>query len=398
MKFNKLVLKNGLTVLHEKRDVPVTAVILAAKFGAAYETEKEKGIAHFIEHLCFKGTKKRTTNQIVAELEKVGGALNAFTSEEETAYHVKLPSRHLELAMDVISDIFFNPLFPEEEIKKESKVICEEIMMYKDNPRMHAIMEIKNCLYKSPFGMSILGKEENILRMNREQVIKKHKEFYYPKNAILCVVGNNDFEDVIKLAEKYCISENKNNRRQEILSISLQNLKQTEKRNGLQQASVMLGMHFPKMNDKDRYASEIFAAILGEGMSSKLFTEVREKRGLAYVVKIEMDSGKEYSYALIYIGAEKEKINEVIDICIQEFKKMKNISEKELKEGKNQVIGNFDVESEDSDLTALNLVLEEIAGKAENYYKYEENVNRVSMEEIKKLANLPDYSYFILTP
>ena len=117
-KLLKTKLSNGMTILFEKREVPVTTVMLAAKYGSAYETEEEKGIAHFIEHLCFKGTEKRTTEEIAANLEKVGGILNAHTSEEETAYHVKLPSRHLELAMDVIFDIFFNPKFPEEEVKK----------------------------------------------------------------------------------------------------------------------------------------------------------------------------------------------------------------------------------------------------------------------------------------
>ncbi|MDO8517550.1 MAG: pitrilysin family protein [Nanoarchaeota archaeon] len=398
MKFNKVVLKNGLTVLHEKRDVPVTTVMLATRFGSVYESEKEKGIAHFIEHLCFKGTKKRTTNQIASELEKVGGNLNAFTSEEETAYHVKLPSRYLELAMDVISDIFFNPVFPEEEIKKEANVICEEIKMYKDNPRGHVMTEIKACLYKDAFGMSIAGIEKNVLSMNREQLLNKHQEFYCPANSILCVVGNNYFEDVVKLAEKYCVSQNINTKKHVLEKIEFQNIKKTEKRESLQQASIIIGMHFPKMNDGDRYASEVFAAILGEGMSSKLFTEVREKRGLAYAVKTELDMGKEYSYIIIYIGTDKEKTKPVIDLCIQEFKKMSEISEKELMQGKEQIIGNSDVESESSDSTTLNLILEEIADKAENHYKYEENINKVNLDDIKRLAKVSDFSYFILTP
>jgi predicted Zn-dependent peptidase len=134
MKFKRKVLKNGLTIIHEKRDVPVTTVMLAVKYGAAYEEEKEKGIAHFIEHMCFKGTEKRSAEEIAKEVEKLGGDLNAFTSEEITAYHVKLPSEHLDVAMDVISDIFFNPTFQEKNLQKKpmlfvKKLKCTQIIL-----------------------------------------------------------------------------------------------------------------------------------------------------------------------------------------------------------------------------------------------------------------------------
>ena len=334
-KLLKTKLSNGMTILFEKREVPVTTVMLAAKYGSAYETEEEKGIAHFIEHLCFKGTEKRTTEEIAANLEKVGGILNAHTSEEETAYHVKLPSRHLELAMDVIFDIFFNPKFPEEEVKKEANVICEEIKMYYDNPRARVVEQIKGCLYEKPFGIFGAGTEETVRSMTREQLLKKHREIYCPENAILSVVGNNDFEEIKRFAEKFSVE--RNCKKESVKEIKLKNEVRKESRD-LQQANLTIGFHFPKLNDKDRYAADVFSAILGEGMSSKLFTEVREKRGLAYAVKTDTDLGKNYSYMIIYIGTEKEKTEEVIKICLDEFRKMKNISEKELEDGKKQVI------------------------------------------------------------
>lgn len=396
MNFTKKRLKNGLTVLFEKRDVPVTTVMLATKFGSIYETEKEKGIAHFIEHLCFKGTKKRTTRQIAFELEKVGGVLNAFTSEEETAYHVKLPSQHLELAMDVIFDIFFNPTFPEEEVKKEGNVICEEIKMYNDNPLRHALNKIKSNLYESPFGMDIIGTKENIESMTREVLIKKHHEVYTPQNAILCVVGNNNFEEIVRFAEKFSIQrEGKNPKAQKIVT-KIKNT--TETRKDIQQANVVMGLHFPKSSDKDRYAAEVFTTILGQGMSSRLFTEVREKRGLAYAVKTSLDLGKDFGYMIIYVGTDKNKINEVKKICFEEFKKMKDLTEKELQEGKEQAIGNHAVEAEGSNETAVNLLVEEISGDAKNYYEYEKNINQVKLDDIKKLANKSEYASFALTP
>ncbi len=396
VEFNKKVLENGLTILHEKRDVPVTTVMLAAKYGGAYESEKEKGIAHFIEHLCFKGTEKRTVKQIAEEVERVGGDLNAFTHEEITAYHVKLPSEHLNIAMDVIFDIFFNASFPKDEVEKEANVICEEIKMYKDNPRAHVLEKIKNCLYKGPFGTFLAGSEETVKGMKREQLLGRHREVYVPSNSILCVVGNNSFEDVVLMAEKYCIE--RAGEAMKIPEIEPQILKSEEKRSGIQQTNLALGFHFPFLNDKERYSSEIFMTILGQGMSSKLFSEVREKRGLVYGVKSELDLGRNYGYMIIWAGTDEGKRQEVIDICLKEFKKMGEISEEELLRAKIQIIGGKNVSSECSNDTAVNLILEEASNKAENYYDYEKKINEVSLEEIKKLASKTDYACFVLGP
>ncbi len=396
MEFNKKMLDNGLTVIHEKRDVPVTTVMLAVKYGSAYEDAKEKGIAHFIEHLCFKGTEKRNTKEIAESLEKVGGTLNAFTSEEMTAYHVKLPSKHLGLAMDVIFDIFFNPVFPEEEVKKEANVICEEIRMYNDNPRAHVMERIKSCLYESPFGMFIAGTEENVGGMTREKLIEKHRRVYSPENAILCVVGNNNFEEILKLAEDFSVSRGMNRVNEQV--IKKINLKLKEKREGIQQVNIAIGFHFPKFSDKDRYAAEVFTTILGDGMSSKLFTEVREKRGLAYAVKADIGSGKNYGYMIIFIGTDKKNEEEAIRICLEEMKKMENTSLKELEEAKQQVLGSYDVDAESSNDRAVNLILEEVSGKAEDYLDYANNINKVDLEDLKKLARFEDYSCFSLVP
>lgn len=398
MKFTKKILANGLTVLHEQRDVPVTTVMLGTRFGAINEKENEKGIAHFIEHLCFKGTEKRTTLQIAAELERVGGNLNAFTSEEETAYHVKLPSEHLELAMDVIFDIFFHPKFPQEEIKKEAGVICEEIKMYYDNPRAHAMDKIKECLYEKPFGTSIAGSEKSVKSMTRKQLLDKHTENYNTKNTILAVVGNNSFEDVLKLAEKFSAKGKLEGKQKEKVKLKLKNKKDGEKRTDIQQATIVLGFHFPTMSQKERAAAEILSTILGDGMSSKLFTEVREKRGLAYAVKSDIDAGKDYGYLYIYIGTDKGKVKQVIDLCILEFKKLKDLTEKELQEAKTQLKGNFDVESEDCAKTAVSLLLEEISGDAKDYYKYKEEIGAVSLVDVKKLVNFSDFSSYVVEP
>ena len=313
MKFEKKVLQNGLTILFEKRDVPVTTVMLAAKYGAAYESNEEKGMAHFMEHLCFKGTKKRSAKQIAEEVEKFGGDLNAFTHEEVTAYHVRLPSEHLGIAMDVIFDIFFNASFPEDEVKKEANVICEEIKMYRDNPRAHVVEKIKENLYEKPFGDFIGGSQEGVRGMTREQLYEKHRKMYVPNNSIFCVVGNNDFDEVIAMAERLIVNDKGQEVETNLPEIVKKNAKNSEKRAGVEQMNLALGFHFPYLEEGGRYVAELFSMILGHGMSSKLFTEVREKRGLVYGVKTDLDLGKNYGYMMIWAGTDSEKEKEVMN-------------------------------------------------------------------------------------
>jgi len=398
MKFQKKVLENGLTVLFERRDVDVTTVMLGVRYGSAYDSIEEKGMAHFIEHLCFKGTEKRSVKEIAEEVEKVGGDLNAFTHEEITSYHVKLPSNHLDIAMDVMFDIFFNPIFPEEDVKREASVICEEIKMIKDHPMRHALDKIKENLYKEPFGYSGAGRAEVVQNMTREQLKAKHDKIYVPQNSVLCVVGNNDFEEIVSLAEKLS-NVGREGEKIQPLEVVEQSVSSEEKRSGVEQSNVMLGFHFPRANEKSRYASEVFSAILGEGMSSKLFSEVREKRGLVYGVKSELDVGRSYGYMVILAGTDPAKVSEVKKICLEEFGKMGELTEKELEEAKIQVVGNRKVESEGSGETAVNLIMEEVSGgDVEDYYDYEAKINSVTLEDIKELAAKTEYASFSLGP
>jgi len=396
-KFNRAVLENGLTVIHEKREVPVTTVMIGVKYGSMYESLEEKGIAHFMEHLCFKGTEKRTTEEIAKVLEDKGGELNAFTHEEMTAYHVRLPSKHLELAVDVISDIFFNPIFPIAEIERESNVICEEIKMYKDSPRAHAMDVIKNNLYEKPFGGFITGSQETVKSMTRDQLLAKHESVYVPKNSVLCVVGNNSFEDVLKFAKKYSMVE-KSGEILGKLDIKKEIKSSKEKRDNLMQTNLCLGIHFPGLAEKDRYSAEIFSAILGEGMSSRLFKEVREKKGLVYGVKSALDLGRNYGYMVLWAGCDSKNRNKVIEICKEEFAKMKDLTEEELVEAKEMVIGKDILHSEGSNDMAIQLIMEEFATKAENVYDFEKKINSIKLEDVQGLASNVEFSEFWVGP
>src|SRR3989338_9827372 len=200
--FHKKILSNGMTILFEKRNVPVVSAAFAVRAGGINEEISEKGISHFIEHMLYKGTKTRTSKQIAEEIEKNGGELNGFTSEEITAYYCKMPSKHLDVALNVLTDIIKNSVFDKKELEKERKVIFEEIKMYKDNPQMHSISEIQKLLYTGTLGINLAGTFESMNSINRKKILEKFKQIYEPNNFILCVVGDADFEQIIKFAEK----------------------------------------------------------------------------------------------------------------------------------------------------------------------------------------------------
>jgi predicted Zn-dependent peptidase len=302
----------------------------------------------------------------------------------------------MTVALDVLFDTYFNSAFPKDEVEKEKRVICEEIKMRKDNPRIYVCDKLKQNLFGKPFGMNIAGDEKSVMGLSREDLIAKHKRFYCPANSILCVVGKNDIKEVLKFVNKFDFPES--GKKESIADIKKINLCSDEKREGVEQANVCMGFHFPAGSSEDRYAAEVFNSILGDGMSSKLFLEVREKRGLVYAVKSELDLGTKYGYLLIYAGADASKVKQVISICAEEFEKMKDLSKKDLDIAKKKVIGDRIVGSEGSEESAMNIVLEEIMGDASVYHDFDRKINKVSLEDIKKLAKNCKYSCVVLSP
>lgn len=393
--FYKKKLKNGLTVLFERRELPVVAVSASVNMGSAFESEKNKGISHFMEHMMFKGTKTRSQQEIAREIEKKGGILNAYTSEEVTSYWNKLPSKHIASGINIASDLILNPKFDAAEFEKEKQVIIEEIKMYHDNPGRHVMDKIKEMLYEKPFGMSIAGTEQIIRGMTRQEMVEMFKSVYTTDNMVLAVVGDADFDEICKLAEKIYPKANR-----KILkhNPTRRNLEAVEKRKGIDQAHFAFGFHTPTLKDKQKYIYEIAGAYLFGGMSSILFQEIRERRGLAYAVKGEFDLGVDYGYAMIYIGTMKEKIKEIKKIILKEIKNLKDLKQADFNECKEQLIGEKKVGEEDSSSAMNMLMIEEFAGDAGNYYKYEEKINAVKLEEVKNISKLKSYSTFSLIP
>ena len=395
-KFQRKKLKNGMTVLFEKRENEIASITFAVKQGGVNEKAEEKGISHFIEHMLYKGTEKRNSKQISAEIEKNGGVLNGFTDEELTAYWCKIPSKHINVALDVLGDMVKNPKFDEKEIEKERKVIFEEMKMYKDNPRLYVIENgIKKVLYEGDFSIPLIGTEPSMKKNNRKKIKELFEKVYSPENMILCVVGDVDFKEICEFAEKNFSGKGITSFKTDIKKI---NKKIIEKKNGIDQANLVFAYHAPSASKKERYVAQVLSCIMIGGMSSRLFQEIREKRNLAYAVKGDYVGGREYGYNFIFVGTSAENVEKVKEIIILEFKKMENLAGKELEEAKEQLIGNNKIGREDSQEQMVDLLSHEIFGKAEDSYKFEEEIRKVKLEDVKKLANFKDYSFFALLP
>ncbi|MDD5699572.1 MAG: pitrilysin family protein [Candidatus Nanoarchaeia archaeon] len=397
--FYRKVLNNGMTVIFEKRELPVVSVAFAVRMGALNETEEEKGLSHFIEHMLYKGTPTRNAKKIAEEIEKNGGELNGFTSENITAYWCKMPSRHLNVALNVLSDIMKNSLFDEKELEKERKVIFEEIKMYRDNPRLHVFDEIKEIMYEKPFGMKISGTFETMAGIDRKRLIRKFKEIYRAGKMVLAVVGQADFSELCEFCEKYFPKADGSI---PIPAIKLRRGQKIEKRKGIDQANLIFSYHSPLAGDKLTYAAEVLIALMAGGMSSRLFSEIREKRNLAYAVKGSLDSAKDYSYSQIYVGTNKENVEKVKELILKEFSNVaETLDNKEFESIKEQLIGQYQISMEDSQTQMVNLLMDEMDGNAKKFYEYEEKIKGVKLEDVKKLAGKVakgDYCFFALVP
>ena len=392
--FYKKKLKNGLTVLFEERKLPIISTSASIKFGAQYESLRLKGIAHLMEHLMFKQSKTRTSEELAKEVEKKGGDLNAFTDEGLTCYWNKLPSKYFSTGLDISSDLILNPKFDPVDFEKEKKVVIEEIKMYNDSPRMYATEKFKEMLYKKPFGDFIAGSVESVSKLSLNQVHEIYNNYYATNKMILCCVGKGNFKDICEFGKK--IFPARIQKKVDYNPIKL-NSEKIEKRKGVDQANFIFGYHTVPLFDKRRYLHDVIGAYLWDGMSSRFFNEIREKRGLAYAVKGGVEMGIKHGYAMIYVGTVAEKIKLIKELILKEFRALKNMEKKDFDEAKEQLIGQHEIGVEDSNDVMLSLLNEELGGNALEHYNYEERIGKVQFKELKEFK-LKRYSSFALIP
>jgi len=385
----KLTLKNNLTVILEKKQTETVTIQATVKVGSNNETDKISGISHFIEHMLFEGTKKRPTSLIISnEIESLGGELNAYTSNERTCFYIKIAKEHFSKALDIVADIVQNPQFEKKYIEKERKIILKEINLHKDEPRFHQWVLFTSALFKKhPTKRVTYGTVKAVKAITRKDLLDYYHSHYVPNNIIISVVGN--FDNITGEVKKQ-FKDFKERKLKKPLAVEepLQTkieLKK-EKRKILSSYMVM-GYKTPPRISSEAYTLDVIEAILGRGQSGKIFDEIRNKRGLAYEVGVHHDPCFDYGFFSVYLNTDKKNIQKCIQIILKEFKNLKNITPKELKEAKGFLIGQHILDNEGTKDLADELGFWESMKDFKLLNSYIKEVNKVSKADILKVAN-----------
>ncbi len=315
---------NGVKIAFEHMPyVNSVAFGIWVKNGSRYESPEENGISHFIEHLMFKGTKKRSAKQIATEMDQIGGHINAFTSKEYTCYYTKALDKHFGRAVDVLADMFFNSNFNDEEIKKELNVITEEISMYEDSPEDLVVENFHREVYKgTSLARPILGTVDTISKFDSNAFKSFIKKRYTPENVVISVAGNFDKTEVIKIITEYFGTfENTVEHKQTFESIYTPSIIKKEK--DIEQLHLVMGINSFGVGHEKSYNMTLLSTLLGGGMSSRLFQKVREERGLCYSIYTQSLNYTDIGCFTIYTALNKNNANELFEVTMNELKSLK---------------------------------------------------------------------------
>ncbi|MBW2149278.1 MAG: insulinase family protein [Deltaproteobacteria bacterium] len=388
--YKKVVFDNGLRLVTLR--VPhVHSVSLGIWVctGSRHEQPEQNGISHFLEHMVFKGTRRRDALQIAREIESLGGILNAFTSKEFTGFYVKVMSNHLPQAFDLLSDIFLNSVFDPTEIEREKQVIAQEIRGVEDTPDeyIHDLF-LQSYWSDNTLGMPIMGTASTVMALEREAILNYYWDHYRPERIVLAAVGNINqpkLEAMVKKAFNHLepagsppfIKPPHGNHAFQVIQ------------KPLEQVHLCMGTTGPSAISNLRYAGYILDSILGGGMSSRLFQEVREKRGLAYSIGSSFFSCSDAGLLSIYAGTGEESVNEVLEVCSREIKNLRDesLSPEELNRSKEKIKGNLMLSCENTDFRMSRLAKSEIY--FDRYIPEQEvldSIDAVTAEDVQRLA------------
>ncbi len=323
-------LSNGMRVVTDHvSTVETVSVGVFVRVGSRYETLKQNGVAHFLEHMAFKGTKRRTALQIAQEIENVGGYLNAYTSRETTAYYARILKNDLGLAVDILADILQNSTFDPTEFNREREVILQEIGQSYDTPDDIVFDYFQETAYPNqPMGRPILGPAENIKKVSRETLMNFMSTLYAPERMVLSAAGNVDHKTLVALAETHFGNYAKRSLHEPVSSTYKGGDFREER--PLEQLHVLLGFKGVDYLDPDMYTASVFATLMGGGMASRLFQEIREKRGLVYSIYAFTSCYQDNGLFGVYAGTNPKDAKVLTDVILDEFHKVKkdlNISE-----------------------------------------------------------------------
>ena len=392
MKYNIATLANGLRVIHLPNNSKIAYCGYQIKAGTRNEKPGDEGLAHFCEHVTFKGTQTHTSTAIINKLESVGGDLNAFTNKEDTVFYSAIPVEHFAKAVDVLSDIVFYSIFPQAEIDKEVEVICDEIESYNDSPAELIYDEFENLVFKGhPLGHNILGSADRVRGFATADAMRFTQQYYRPDNAIFFVYGNIDFKRLVKTLEKLTPKQQQERAADETKEVANGKLPElTILNHDTHQAHVMIGNRAYSATHPLRIPLYLLNNMLGgPGMNARLNIILRERRGLVYSVESSMVCYGDTGLWAVYFGCDPHDVNRCVRLVKGEFKRLmeKLLSEKTLAAAKKQIKGQLAVACDNNENFAIDFGKSFLHfGDEKDIEKLYQKIDAVTAEQIQQVA------------
>jgi len=389
---NRESLPNGLTIITEEMEhIRSASIGIWIKTGSRDEDLQWNGISHFIEHMVFKGTQNRSAEEIARQVDSIGGNMDAFTAKECVCFNVKVLDEHVPIAMDVLSDLVLNPVFDVQDIARERGVILEEIKMDEDNPDylVHEIFT-QNFWKDHPLGKPILGTKDTVKRFDREPVADFYAQRFSPGNVTICAAGHLKHREFVDLVAKHFqhMKPVKNGFHSSQPKIVPRIIMRNKK--ALEQVQICIGVPSHPIAHEQRHASYILNTLLGGGMSSRLFQNIRERQGLAYAIYSDLSPYRDTGCLSVYAGTSRESASKVVQSVVSEFRKLKQerVPEDELRRAKDQLKGSLMLSLESSTARMSNLARQEMY--FDSFYGLDELIQKiedVKAEDLQRLAN-----------
>ncbi len=388
--FTKEYLENGIPVVMEPiGNVRSVSAGVWVKVGSRNEHPEQNGISHFLEHMFFKGTRKRTTKDIAVDIDTIGGDLNAFTSRENTAFYIKVLDEYLDRGLELLADIFVNSVFPEDELEKEKKIIKEEIKMVEDTPDDYIHDLFNQTVWgQTGLGQTILGRRETIASFTRDDVVAHIKKYYGTRDIVISCAGNFDTGRLIGILNRRFGTLRRGSEPQKGGAPDFRQDSRVITKD-LSEAHICIGVPALSQVSEERYAFFLLNTILGAGVSSRLFQEIREKRGLAYSVYSFTSSYVDTGLWGVYAGVSRKKIREAAEVIVEEMLALPDtLTETEFERSKKHLKGNLILGLESTSSRMQNIARQEIYfGRYISPDEIIQSVDRVRLPEVKDLAH-----------
>jgi predicted Zn-dependent peptidase len=389
--FQKTVLPNGLRIVTERiPQYPSASIGIWVNVGSQDEEDSNRGVSHFLEHLMFKGTPSHSAKEIAEIMDGIGGNLNAFTEKEQTCFYAKVMDKHIPTAMEIMGDMILNSHFPEPEVEREKGVILEEIKMYEDSPDELVFDLMAQTAWKNhPLGLPILGTKESILQTNRQTLRQFVERFYTPEHIIISVAGKVKHEEIVKLTQTYFQFSRRSNHSRINLPPPQFTPSQITKYKDTEQVHFCIGMKGVPQTDEKRYVFSLLDTIVGGSVSSRLFQEIREKRGLVYSISTFQGAYADSAIFGVYGAASPSNLETVTQLVLENLAavKDKGVTAKELHTAKEHLKGGTALFLESSSNRMIRMAKDEVYHK--RFIPHKEILKKIQeagLQDIKNIA------------